>query len=190
MSEEHTSIIETPRQLIAMVLAAFLVGAGALALWVGVEPVVERYQSAESAYLLRSAIWADTASLIREHPLLGTGLGTFGIVYPQVQTTALNFQVDHAHNDYLEVATELGLPGALLLFGLIWTVLWRAITVFYNSPRQRERFLLLGCCGSILAILFHSFTDFNLQVPANAMVFAVILGLTYGVSCENERRGE
>ena len=174
------------RLLATLVLATFLVGAGAMATWVGVEPVVERYEAAESAYLLRSAIWADTASLISEHPLLGTGLGTFVTVYPQVQTTALNFQVEHAHNDYLEVATELGIPGAVLLFGLILTVLWRAVSVFYSSPRQRDQFLLLGCCGSILAILLHSFTDFNLQIPANAIVFAVVLGLTYGVSCEND----
>ncbi|MBI4459252.1 MAG: O-antigen ligase family protein, partial [Acidobacteria bacterium] len=174
------------RLLAALVLATFLVGAGVMGVWVGVEPVVERYAAAENAYLLRSAIWTDTAALIRERPLWGTGLGTFGIVYPQVQTTALNFVVDHAHNDYLEIATELGIPGAILLFGLILVVLGRTVAAFYNAPRHQDRFLLLGCCGSILALLFHSFTDFNLQIPANAAIFAMILGLSYGVSCNND----
>ncbi|MBI3895987.1 MAG: O-antigen ligase family protein [Acidobacteria bacterium] len=178
--------ISMHRLLATLVLATFLVGAGVAGIWVGMEPVLERYEFMESDYLLRSGVWADTVSLIREHPLFGTGLGTFITAYPRTQTTALGFLVDHAHNDYLELTAELGIPGALLLFGLILTVLWRAVSVFYSSFHQRDRFLLLGCCSSILAILFHSFTDFNLQISANAIVFAVILGLAYGLSCESD----
>jgi hypothetical protein len=42
--------------------------------------------------------------------------------------------------------------------------------------------LLLGCCGSVLALLVHSIADFNLHIPANAFLFAVLLGITWTLS--------
>jgi hypothetical protein len=41
----------------------------------------------------------------------------------------------------------------------------------------------LGCIGSTTALLLHSITDFNLQIPSNALVFAVVLGIGYRVTC-------
>lgn len=159
------------------VLAVFLMGVISLGTWLGLEPVIERYEALEPAYLARLAIWRDTVGLIQARPLLGSGLGTFAQTYTQLQTTEVTRYVDHAHNDYLEFAAELGLIGAGLLFGLIIFALARMISGFYRAERSRHRFLLLGCAGSVLAILFHSMADFNLQIPANALVFAAILGL-------------
>ncbi|MDA2912754.1 O-antigen ligase family protein [Acidobacteriia bacterium AH_259_A11_L15] len=164
------------------VLLAFVLGAGAFGLWLGLEPVVERFEALEASYLARQEIWKDTVSLIKAHPFFGTGLGTFPLRYTEHQTTFLNRLVNQAHNDYLQFAAELGLVGAGLLFGLILALLGRLIVAFYRAERGRDRFLLLGCCGSILALLFHSFADFNLQIPANALIFVTILGLGYAVS--------
>jgi len=159
------------------VLAVFLLGALSLGLWLGLEPVIERYQAAEQDVLVRLALWKDAVALIQARPLLGSGLGTFATTYTQQQTTVLTRYVDHAHNDYLEFAAELGLLGAALLFGLTVFALARMISAFYQAERSRDRFVLLGCAGGVLAILFHSLTDFNLQIPSNALVFAAILGL-------------
>ena len=164
------------------VLLAFVLGAGALGLWLGLEAVVERFETLEASYLAREEIWKDTISPIQAHPFFGTGLGTFALRYTEHQTTALTRLVDQAHNDYLQFAAELGLVGAVLLFGLILALLRRQIVAFYRAERGRDRFVLLGCCGSILALLFHSFADFNLQIPANALIFVTILGLGYAVS--------
>lgn len=164
------------------VLLAFVLGAGAFGLWLGLEPVVERYERLEESYLARQAIWTDTISLIKAHPFFGTGVGSFAVRYTEHQTTALTHFVHQAHNDYLQFAAELGLIGAALLFGLIFALLIRQVVAFYRAERGRDRFLLLGCCGSVLALLFHSFADFNLQIPANALVFVAIMGLGYAVS--------
>lgn len=163
------------------VLLAFILAAGGLGVWLGLEPVVERYQGLEQDYLTRQAIWTDTISLIKAHPIFGVGLGAFPVHYTEHQTTALTRFVNSAHNDYLEFTAELGLVGGLFLFGLILAVLTRLVIGFYGAERGRDRFLQLGCCGSILALLFHSFADFNLQIPANALVFATILGLGYAL---------
>jgi O-antigen ligase len=96
--------------------------------------------------------------------------------------------VDHAHNDYLEFASETGLIGFVLLFVPIFYLLVRMIISFLRDHRRYRSAILLGCIGSTLALLTHSLTDFNLQVPANAMIFAAILGVGYKAACAEPRQ--
>jgi len=175
------------------VLLIFLLGAASLGLWLGLKPVIQRYESVESAYLMRLAIWKDTVALIRDRPLLGSGLGTYAQAFTQQQTSQLTRYVDHAHNDFLEFTVELGVLGAGLLFGLIILALIRMISGFYRAESSRDRFLRLGCAGSVLGLLFHGLVDFNLQIPGNALVFAAILGLgcaESGAGVRKEAHGE
>jgi O-antigen ligase len=130
----------------------------------------------------RATIWKDTLRLIDAHPWVGSGLGTFSIAYPGVQTSFDGKLVSHAHNDYLEFASELGIPAALLLFGGIFYLLLQSAWCFRRNENRLDRAVVLGCFGSILSISLHSLTDFNLQIPANALVFAVILGMAYANS--------
>jgi O-antigen ligase len=152
-------------------------------LWVGSDPVMSRFETLGQEYNLngqnRISIWRDTLGLIRHHPLLGTGLGTFSVVYPTVQTAFLTLLVEHAHCDYLEVASELGLPGAVLVFGSIFWVLAQTIRQYRAAAERFDKAVSLGCIGSIAAILVHSLADFNLYIPANALVFTIILALAW-----------
>jgi O-antigen ligase len=161
-------------------------------LWIGLGPVLARFEViGEPSYLSlegRFGIWKDTLRQIRDFPLVGSGLGTFEDVYRGYQTTAVNSNVDHAHNDYLEFAADTGIPGAALLFLPIFYLLARMVISFLDDPRSYRRAVTLGCIGSTLAILLHSLTDFNLQIPANALLFAVILGIGYRVACLDRRR--
>lgn len=161
----------------------FLLSISGLALWIGSDPVIDRFETLGQQYSRpgqdRMSIWRDTLNLIRRHPVVGSGLGTFAIVYPSVQTAFLNNLVDHAHCDYLEVVTELGLPGGVVIFGAILCVLGRSIRHARQSVDAPEKAISLGCSGSIVAILLHSATDFNLYIPANALVFVVILAVAW-----------
>jgi O-antigen ligase len=170
------------RRTAIVVLGAFLLGAVALGVWLGLEPVIQRYETVRQDSLGRTAIWKDTLELIKARPLLGSGLGTFAERYTRHQTVALTGYVDHAHNDYLEFTAELGLLGAGLLFGVLGCALARIVAGFYRSERGRSRFLLLGCIGGSSAIFLHSLADFNLQIPANALVFVTLLGLGWTAS--------
>jgi len=156
-------------------------------LWIGLGPVLARFEGiGEPGYLQiegRFAIWKDTLRLIHDFPLTGSGLGTFDLVFRQYQTTSVNFLVDHAHNDFLEFASDTGLPGASLLFLPILYLLGRMALSFLDDPHSYRRAVTLGCIGSTTALLLHSVTDFNLQIPSNALVFAVVLGIGYKVTC-------
>jgi O-antigen ligase len=161
--------------------AAFVALSIGLAFWIGPGPIVERFagvgQELTAHDQSRLAIWRHALPLVRQNAVLGTGLGTFPIAYTAVQTTFLSQFVNHAHNDYLELASDLGLPAALVLFGGIFWILARAVRTFLRARGSFERSVALGCAGSIAAILLHSMADFNLYIPANALLFALVLGI-------------
>lgn len=161
--------------------AAFLVLSAGIVAWIGAASVVERFHDAGQEYTAadhtRISIWRDTLKLIRHHPWLGTGFGTFPIAFTAVQTTFLGEFVNHAHNDYLELASDLGIPVAAGLTATLVWILVRAVRAFRAASRNMDKFFALGCVGGIGAILLHSLVDFNLYIPANALVFASLLGL-------------
>ena len=176
-----------------LLASSFLVLGGVLAylLWIGLDPVISRFETVlEGGYLdssLRVLVWKDELDLFRDYPWLGTGLGTFGTVFKEYQTAGVRYWFDNAHNDYLQFATELGIVGFSLLFGPIFYLMVRMIRSFTNDRSRYRSSVTLGCIGGTFALLVHSVTDFNLQIPANAMIFAVILGIGYKASCVEPR---
>ena len=160
-----------------------------LVLWMGAGPALGRFGTISEEYASadesRWSLWKDTARLIGGHPLLGSGLGTFPVAFTRVQTTFLGRFVNHAHNDYLEMASDLGIPAAALFFWSTGALLVRAARKAASSEMSFERAMALGCLGSIAAILLHSLTDFNLYIPANALVFSLILGLAASIPAVN-----
>src|SRR5467141_1371709 len=172
-----------PARTRVAVAILFFLGVLGLILWIGIDPVMSRFETLGQEYNSsgqnRISIWRDTLGLIRHHPLLGTGLGSFSVVYPSVQTVFLTLLVEHAHCDYLEVATDLGLPGAILAFGSMFWVLAQTARRYRKTEESFDKAVSLGCIGSIVAILVHSLADFNLYIPANALVFTVIVALAW-----------
>jgi O-antigen ligase len=172
----------------AILAAAFLAAGVIAALWIGAAPVITHFatlpQEAATNTVLgsRISIWRDSFILLLKHPLIGLGLGAFPYAFTRVQDTFVNLIVLHAHNDYLEYAVELGIPAALLLFGMILTVAAGILRVCRRTPRDTSGAAALGALGGVVALLLHSLVDFNLHIPANALVFSVILGVGSAVA--------
>ena len=148
--------------------------------WFGVEEVVERLQGTSLASEKRDEVAIDTLLMWREHLWTGTGADTFFEAYVYggfMSADSLYYR--HAHNDYLEFGTGYGLVGFVLLAFIVVYSLWQAVM----AQRERRSRLLKGLgFGSMMAIvslLIHSSVDFNLQVPANALWFVVLLGFAW-----------
>jgi O-antigen ligase len=115
--------------------------------------------------------------MFAQHPLLGFGLGTFSVAYPEYRSFSTTFFVNEAHNDYIQILVETGAIGFALL---IWL-----LVAFYRGAAKKLRgwettangalalAAIVGCTG----LLVHSFLDFNLQVPANAALFYMLATL-------------
>jgi O-antigen ligase len=176
----------------AWMVITLLVIAGSMsyAVWIGLDPVISRFETVRPSALEdpsgRLAIWKQASGIVRDYPAVGTGLGTFAIAFRPYQTTSLEVLVDHAHNDYLEVTTDTGILGAALLFIPIIGLLIKMIVAYAGARSPYRRSVLLACTGGTVALLIHSAVDFNLQIPANALLFAVVLGIgskaTYSTS--------
>jgi O-antigen ligase len=174
----------------AALIVVLLAGGVATAAWVGVGPVVEHFEQLPQNEPLanategRVALWKNSAELIRAHPWTGVGVGCFEYAFTGVQHVGLTYVADHAHNDYVELAAELGLPCAALLFTMIFWLVFRILQAALTAASSLARSLALGSLGAAVALLAHSVADFNLYIPANALVFAVILGMGYAMSLD------
>jgi O-antigen ligase len=127
---------------------------------------------------MRPLMWDAATRAIADHPWLGTGLGTYPDIFNLYAQTFVPYVVDRAHNDWLEFALGVGIPAAAL-----WTLAMLIIVAQCVSgvlKRHRRRSYALAAVGASALVAFHSLFDFSLQMPAVAVLFAVILGIGVG----------
>jgi len=146
----------------------------------GKDVILKRFQAISGtgyySIIQRVQIWWGTLKAIVHYPW-GTGLGTFEHVYPQFRIHSDRFRVDYAHNGYLQIALELGILGLIVVIWLIYQYLKFVFRAFKSTDNKKNTILNLGILASIFVILIHALVDFGLQIPANAVIFAIISGL-------------
>ena len=155
---------------------------GLALLWagcLGLDAVISRFFSAPEDFLkMRGDIWINTFQIFKDFPLLGSGLGTFPHIFPMYRSFHIQGLVTHAENDFLQLASDTGLIGIGLLLSLFiylsYTVYWRISPLSSEKP---QRYVAMGGLIGILAFMFHSIVERNIQVPANAFLFAFIFSL-------------
>ncbi len=151
-----------------------------ISLYVGIETTIERFSMDELLKEGRPLYWNNVRAMIREFTIFGIGLGSFASVYPSFETgVALDYgRLSHAHNDYLEYLAELGLIGGILLIGGLLFMAINSFLVWRERRHPQVKGLAMGGIIAVVAILIHSLTDFNLHIPANMLLFTVVLSLT------------
>ena len=159
---------------LGLVLALF---AGVVLL--GGESVLSRFVgtvNTEDPTTGRAHFWSMTLNIIRDHPLIGAGLGAFSLAYTRYDTRNGLFRLEQAHNDYLQVLADAGVCGAVL--GLFFIV-----ALFRMGFQRREtedlfrRGVATGALAGCFAVLVHSFFDFTLHTTSNALLFLMLAAL-------------
>ena len=150
--------------------------------WIGGERVTSNIELASTAYeypeldvrenTRRKHIWASTWQMFKAHPILGTGLGGYWIAITKFHDASGQFTPQEAHNDYLELLAGGGLIGCAL-------VVWFAFRVASASRRLIKASgalpaLAVGALVGMFGVLIHSFVDFGLHIPANALLFTTL----------------
>lgn len=124
----------------------------------------------------RAHFWGVTVDIIKTHPLIGIGLGAFGVVYTGYDSRNGMYRLEQAHNDYLQVLSDGGIVGAVL--GLFFLVsLFRMGFSRRESRDDFRRGVATAALAGCFAVLIHSFFDFTLHTPANALLFLVLAAL-------------
>jgi O-antigen ligase len=166
---------EAKRQL--LMAGGLALVAGSLALWLGLGSTVERFSHSGSGDLARDrrlSIDRDTWKIVRDHPWTGTGLGTLETVFPRYESYYDGLVVDHAHNDYLELLADTGLIGGVCLAGIIALLAWRGLANMRRARVPDARALYTGALVGCAGLLLHSFADFNMHIPSNALLFLLL----------------
>jgi O-antigen ligase len=123
----------------------------------------------------------DAVAMIRERPWTGFGGGTFYNAFTRYKVESLPLPYNHAHNDYVEIAVDVGLPGLLLLAGVALLSLGRAIQLMRDSSSAHVRGVAVGVGMGLMCALLHALVDLNLQINANAMTLTVLLAAVWSV---------
>ena len=159
----------TPVAIAAMFLLVFAVAGGEVAARIG---------NQTDAVELRKNIWGDSARVIRDFPLAGTGLNTFGTAMVVYQSSHRDKHFQEAHNDYLQLAVEGGALLALpVLAALIVVVLAIRRRFAAGQDDPTTYWLRVGAVTGLVAIGVQSAVEFSLQMPGNAVFCVVLLAM-------------
>jgi len=169
------------------ILVVFLMSILSFLIWMGISPLIEEFSSIQDLskdydIQYRFQNWKDILGIIKDFPLFGAGLETFSAIFPKYKTIWLQYHYLYLENDYLQLLCEMGLLG----FGIfLWFMLslFRKIGSDYSRPdiggRSGVQYIsFYGCLTAIVAIMIHSFWDFNMHIPSNAQLLSMLIGLT------------
>ena len=121
----------------------------------------------------RLAIWRVCADLFTEHPIIGMGAGTENIHQEIIQRIGINRS--HAHNLFLEIATEGGIIGVVLVIAIIVVFAKNLFKLFYLKNNAYRPYAVLYT-SSIIGFITMSLYEHTLQSPKEMMVFFLFLG--------------
>ncbi len=128
----------------------------------------------------RWGIWKDGVKMVRDFPLFGVGLGSWPEIFPRYQSPPWSpyLFVREAHNDYLEVVSELGVIGAAFAV-FLFCRLARKLAEGARAMPLQQLVVFAAIAAGVVTVAFHEIFDFSLQMPANALLFVVLLGLAF-----------
>ena len=168
-----------------LLIGVALVVSFVLALGLAADQLTARFEllqqgGQEYSLVTRRAYWADGWRMFMAHPLTGVGLGAFPTAYPLFGRASAQLErLETVHNDYLQLLTDAGLVGALLLLGFLFEAArqLRQTRAQWAALRSHDRVACLGGWVAVLGLAVHSVFDFNLQITANAWLCLVALAL-------------
>jgi len=135
----------------------------------------------------RIAIWKFTGMMIKDHLLLGSGIGTF-------KYNSLNYQAkffdqgqnrslypygiaDKVHNEYLQLWAELGIIGLGVFVWIIFSFFNYGLKLLKRTKDDYKEGIIIGLMGGIIAVLIEGLFGFPLHQPATIVLFWLALAL-------------
>ncbi len=160
--------------VIAVVVCAIaFAGAGALLSRFDVSRL-----SADASF--RGLLASSALAGAREFWPWGAGWGTYASVYPRFQPVAVDGYAEHAHQDFAQMLFEGGIFAVLLGIAFLWLAIGRAIDLtrsLLGRGTLEQHELAAAVCGvGLLGFLVHSLVEFNMHIPANAILAALMAG--------------
>ncbi len=171
------------RSMVVLLVSLVIIDILIVGQWFGFEKVQQRLEQTSAISENRDEVYQYGLEQWQDYRVTGAGLGSFYAVFPKYRGVDVIGYNREAHNDYLQFATETGVIGLVLLALITLVSLLTAILAHYRRRDPLMRGMSFASIMGILAILIHSTVDFNLQIPANAATFVVLLALAWISLC-------
>ncbi len=167
------------------VATALFVAAALGTTWANARIPPSRLASARESFATRVEYWRLGLRVLEGRALTGSGLGTYDAAsfarLTSETSSVLFLRPERAHNDYVNLASDLGLPAAaaaIAAAALAVFAVWRRLGPLGSESRA----IAAGALGGAIAGLVHAFFDFGLELAPIGALFAVVLGLAWGAS--------
>lgn len=165
--------------------------AAAFGTWLGSDRLLGRLGDVPNEFQAdrtggRLQLAKDSLQMFTQHPVTGWGLGTFPVIYPKYRTFVTDLYVNEAHNDFVQLLVETGIIGFSVAIGLLVIVFRRGLLQIRHAIFGTWR--TVAVCASVIGVVglsVHSLFDFNLQIPANALLFYVLCAIAGSSSQED-----
>lgn len=137
----------------------------------------------------RLAMWQATLRMIGDFPFFGTGPATWRWFHLQYREPTMQMWPQFTHNDLLNLASDYGLVGFALVLAMIGCFFWHARYLVGADLPSEQRSFAIGGVTAVVMILVHSLFDFNMHIPANALVLVTLVGATLAMDDDSKRFG-
>lgn len=196
------------RSLVKLLLLALVAGTVLIPFSMPVKSRVEEAQAGGTqvhSAAFRLYTWKATLNMIQAQPVLGVGPGVFPITYPQYTVAG---PTRHAHNSYLQIASEMGVPALLAFVVLLPAIAWKCLRGLFrcrdaDPPSQLHtdsitwsdfvpsggwRLVSCGLFAALVGSSIRSLVDSDWYIIGIALTFWVAAGLLAARTCPEERR--
>ncbi|MGQ9841722.1 MAG: O-antigen ligase family protein, partial [Anaerolineae bacterium] len=160
----------------ALVLLAALGLTVAVVAWPAADRLLGGVAGADNSVLSRAQLWRDGLALIGDYPFTGSGAGSTMMVYSTYAMLLHVGYISHAHNLFLQMALEQGVPG-LAAFLALWALAWAGLAKRSNGEEDGWR---AATAAALTALVVHGTVDAGLYTAYLAPVLFVPVGLGLG----------
>lgn len=176
------------RSTVILIVSLIAVDIFVIGAWFGVEKTVQRIgQTTRHDVEERVDPSGEALAILYDFPVFGSGAGSFYTIFSRYRSEDILPFYDFVHNDYVQLLTDTGVIGICIisLFALMPLVAAILAQAWRRDPLARG--MGFAAVMGITALGIHSSVDFNLQIPANAFVFMILLAFGW-LSLHLDRR--
>ena len=174
--------------LTILILSMFVIDLVIVSAWFGLDKVQERLAETSLKQESRDEVIRDALPMVLDFPITGTGAGSFYSTFPAYKTTDVHSFYDQAHNDFLQMTIEYGVPSVGILVAMVSFAFYNAVRVMRYRRNSIFKGASFACCMVIIGMLLHMTVDFPLQAFANASYFVIFISLSTIISSLELRR--
>jgi len=162
------------------ILIPFLLLTAVYSVIAGIDITVDRFRLFDSDFLNRAVLAEKTLEAFDDYRIFGAGIGNFQYFYPKFQDiTHTGVFINYAHNDWAQLLAEGGIAGFILLLGGMGYYLFQVMKKW-----KKARNAMAVCLGivpviALISLGVHSFSDFNLHMPANMILLIALMAIGY-----------